>query len=122
MQFINNTKESFGFKFANDIRLILTTENIEYVTKEVRNPKQILLNNTDYANELSECNIKQSSSFVSIKLDGPDHYDKIGGMVGELITNETKDPNINGIDKNNKIVIEYIGCLTIPYKPVSITF
>lgn len=45
--------------FVNDIRLILTTENIEYVTKEVRNPKQVLLSNTDYVNVLSECDIKQ---------------------------------------------------------------
>ena len=54
--------------FTNDIRLILTTENIEYVTKEVRNPKQILLNNTDYANELSECDIKQCM-FIDEKKD-----------------------------------------------------
>ena len=54
--------------FANDIRLILTTENIEYVTKEVRNPKQILLNNTNYVNELSECDIKQCM-FIDEKKD-----------------------------------------------------
>lgn len=54
--------------FANDIRLILTTENIEYVTKEVRNSKQVLLDNTDYVNELSECDIKQCM-FIDEKKD-----------------------------------------------------
>ena len=57
-----------GDAFANDIRLILATENIEYVTKEVRNPKQVLLNNTNYANELSECDIKQCM-FIDEKKD-----------------------------------------------------
>lgn len=38
------------------------------------------------------------------------------------IKNESSEPSINGTDKNNKIVEEYIGCLTIEYNPVSITF
>ena len=54
--------------FVNDIRLILTTENIEYVTKEVRNPKQVLLGNADYVNVLSECDIKQCM-FIDEKKD-----------------------------------------------------
>lgn len=54
--------------FASDIRLILTTENIEYVTKEVRNPKQILLNNNDYVNQLASCDIKQCM-FIDEKED-----------------------------------------------------
>lgn len=54
--------------FVNDIRLILTTENIEYVTKEVRNPKQVLLSNADYVNVLSECDIKQCM-FIDEKKD-----------------------------------------------------
>ena len=54
--------------FVNDIRLILTTENIEYVTKEVRNPKQVLLINADYVNVLSECDIKQCM-FIDEKKD-----------------------------------------------------
>ena len=32
------------------------------------------------------------------------------------------EPSTNGIAKNNRIVAIYIGCLTIPYSPVSITF
>ena len=54
--------------FVNDIRLILTTEDIEYVTKEVRNPKQVLLNNDDYVDELSKCDIKQCM-FIDEKKD-----------------------------------------------------
>ena len=54
--------------FVNDIRLILTTENIEYVTKEVRNPKQVLLSIADYVNVLSECDIKQCM-FIDEKKD-----------------------------------------------------
>ena len=38
------------------------------------------------------------------------------------ITKDIIDPSIKGIDKNNKIVTIYIGCLTIPYIPVSTTF
>lgn len=45
--------------YDKDIRLILTTENIEYVTKDVRNPKQKLLSNNNYVSELSMCDTKQ---------------------------------------------------------------
>ena len=38
------------------------------------------------------------------------------------ITNEIIEPKINGIDKNSKIVVAYIGCRTTAYKPVSTTF
>ena len=38
------------------------------------------------------------------------------------IIKDITEPKINGIDKNNKTVTAYIGCLTIPYKPVSTTF
>ena len=38
------------------------------------------------------------------------------------IKSETSEPSTNGIDKNNKIVEAYMGCLTIPYNPLSITF
>lgn len=36
--------------------------------------------------------------------------------------NEIIDPKISGIDKNIIIVTAYIGCLTIPYNPVSTIF
>ena len=35
---------------------------------------------------------------------------------------EISEPKIKGMDRNNIIVAEYIGCRTIPYNPVSITF
>ena len=35
---------------------------------------------------------------------------------------EINEPKIKGMDRNNIIVAEYIGCRTIPYNPVSITF
>ena len=38
------------------------------------------------------------------------------------IKNDAKDPKTIGIDKNKIIVALYIGCLTIPYNPVSTTF
>lgn len=47
------------YAYLNDIRLILTAEGCEYVTKEVRNPKQILLIQYDYFNQLKDVNIKQ---------------------------------------------------------------
>ena len=39
-----------------------------------------------------------------------------------LNAKEKIEPKTKGIDKNSKIVAEYIGCLTIPYSPVSTTF
>ena len=45
-----------------------------------------------------------------------------GSLKSKKITNEIIEPKINGIDKNKNIVAVYIGCLTIPYKPFSITF
>ena len=39
-----------------------------------------------------------------------------------IIMKDIKDPRISGIDKNRNIVARYIGCLTIPYNPVSTTF
>ena len=48
--------------------------------------------------------------------------EELGDDYKRKITNEIIEPKINGIDKNSKIVAPYIGCLTIPYKPVSTTF
>lgn len=47
------------YAYSKDIRLILTMEDYDYVTKEIRNPNQKLLNNHNYAEELSGCNVKQ---------------------------------------------------------------
>ena len=56
------------YAFSRDIRLILTTENNEYVTKNVRNSRQKLLSNTNYFDELFKCNVKQCM-FIDKKSD-----------------------------------------------------
>ena len=62
---INNLVE---YAFSKDIRLILTSENSEYVTKEIRNSSQRLLRNTNYIEELRKCNVKQCM-FIDKKSD-----------------------------------------------------
>lgn len=47
------------YAYLKDIRLILTMEDYDYVTKEIRNPNQRLLNSHNYTEELSRCNVKQ---------------------------------------------------------------
>lgn len=47
------------YAYLKDIRLILTMEDYEYVTKEIRNPNQKLLNKSNYVEELNRCNVKQ---------------------------------------------------------------
>ena len=42
-------------------------------------------------------------------------FDIITGYIRK-IKNENSEPSTNGIDKNNKIVDKYIGCLTTEYK------
>lgn len=59
--FIDNEEiyKLVDYAFSNDIRMILTSDNYEYVTKEIRTSKQKLLNKDTYKNELNNCNIKQ---------------------------------------------------------------
>ena len=47
------------YAYLNNVRLILTTENYDYVTKEIRNPNQKLLAKDNYVNQLNDINIKQ---------------------------------------------------------------
>ena len=47
------------YAYSKDIRLILTMEDYDYVTKEIRNPNQKLLNKHNYVEELTGCNVKQ---------------------------------------------------------------
>lgn len=47
------------YAYSKDIRLILTMEDYDYVTKEIRNPNQKLLSKHSYVEELTECNVKQ---------------------------------------------------------------
>lgn len=57
-----NKNEIFKFieyAYLKDIRLILTARDYDYVTKEIRNPKQILLKKDDYLNQIKDIDIKQ---------------------------------------------------------------
>ena len=56
------------YAYSNDIRLILTMNDYEYVTKEIRNSNQRLLSNINYIEELAECNVKQCM-FIDKKSD-----------------------------------------------------
>lgn len=56
------------YAYSKNIRLILTMDDYDYVTKEIRNPNQRLLSNTDYIDELDECNVKQCM-FIDKKSD-----------------------------------------------------
>lgn len=56
------------YAFSNDLRLILTLEDFEYVTKEIRTSKQKLLNKLDYKTKLNNCQIKQCM-FIDKKQD-----------------------------------------------------
>lgn len=47
------------YAYSRDIRLILTMEDYEFVTKDIRNAKQKLLTKNNYTNELAICNVKQ---------------------------------------------------------------
>ena len=51
--------ELVEYAYRKDIRLILTMEDYEYVTKDIRNSNQKLLSNTNYVDELTKCNVKQ---------------------------------------------------------------
>ena len=56
------------YAYSKDIRLVLTMEDYDYVTKETRNSNQRLLNNNDYIEKLTNCNIKQCM-FIDGKID-----------------------------------------------------
>lgn len=47
------------YAYLKDIRLILTATDYDYVTKEIRNSKQILLKKDDYLNQIKDIDIKQ---------------------------------------------------------------
>lgn len=53
--------------YLNDIRLVLSTGDTDYVTKEVRNANQILIDKSNYNNQLSDLNIKQCMFISSNK-------------------------------------------------------
>lgn len=55
----NSVIKLVKYAYSKDIRLILTMEDYDYVTKEIRNPNQKLLNKHNYVEELTGCNVKQ---------------------------------------------------------------
>ena len=68
---------------------------------------------------------KTNSSFTKTS-DHPTYEKDIStilyGFLEDKTWKEIGEPNISGKLKNNNVVAKYIGCLTIPYSPVSITF
>lgn len=59
--FIDNDEviKLVDYAYLKDVRLILTTEAYEYVTKSIRSSNQRLLDKKVYKKELRTCNIKQ---------------------------------------------------------------
>lgn len=45
--------------YLKDVRLILTAEDFDYVTKEPRNSRQIILNKSEWIKQLKNVNVKQ---------------------------------------------------------------
>lgn len=81
------------YAYSKDIRLILTMEDYDYVTKEIRNPNQKLLSNSNYIKDLVECNVKQCM-FIDKKSD---EIYKIKG----ILSNDNKLHIVDEINENS---------------------
>lgn len=81
------------YAYSKDIRLILTMEDYDYVTKEIRNPNQKLLSNFNYIKDLVECNVKQCL-FIDKKSD---EIYKIKG----ILSNDNKLHIVDEINENS---------------------
>lgn len=79
------------YAYSKDIRLILTMEDYDYVTKEIRNPNQKLLSKHNYSKELTECNVKQCM-FIDQKSD--EIY-----KIKDILSNDNK---LRIVDENNE--------------------
>lgn len=55
----DSINELVEYAYTRDIRLILTMDNYDYVTKNIRNSNQKLLNEKSYIEDLAKCNVKQ---------------------------------------------------------------
>lgn len=44
------------------------------------------------------------------------------GTYSSIMANEMGEASTSGMVRNSGVVAEYMGCLTIPYSPVSMTF
>ena len=78
------------YAYSKDIRLILTMEDYDYVTKEIRNPNQKLLSKYSYVEELTECNVKQC---VFIDKKSEEVY-----KIKDILSNDSK---LHIVDENS---------------------
>lgn len=81
------------YAYSKDIRLILTMEDYDYVTKEIRNPNQKLLSKSNYIEELVECNVKQCM-FIDKKSD--EIY-----KIKNILSNDDKLHIVDEINENS---------------------
>ena len=81
------------YAYSKDIRLILTMEDYDYVTKEIRNPNQKLLSNSNYIKDLVECNVKQCM-FIDKKSD--EIY-----KIKNILSNDNKLHIVDEINENS---------------------
>lgn len=81
------------YAYSKDIRLILTMEDYDYVTKEIRNPNQKLLSNSNYIKDLVECNVKQCM-FIDKKSD--EIY-----KIKDILSNDNKLHIVDEINENS---------------------
>lgn len=83
--------ELVEYAYLKDIRLILTMDDYDYVTKDIRNSNQKLLNKNDYKNELINCNVKQCM-FI----------DKNSNEIFKLKDILSKNDKLNIVDESNE--------------------
>lgn len=81
------------YAYSKDIRLILTMEDYEYVTKEIRNPNQKLLSKHNYVKELTECKVKQCM-FIDKKSE--EIY-----KIKDILSNDNKLHIVDEINENS---------------------
>lgn len=81
------------YAYSKDIRLILTMEDYDYVTKEIRNPNQKLLNKHNYVEKLTDCNVKQCM-FIDKKSE--EIY-----KIKDILSNDNKLYIVDEINKNS---------------------
>ena len=79
------------YAYLKDIRLILTMDDYDCVTKDIRNSNQKLLNKNDYKNELINCNVKQCM-FI----------DKNSNEIFKLKDILSKNDKLNIVDESNE--------------------
>jgi len=81
------------YAYSKDIRLILTMEDYDYVTKEIRNPNQKLLSKHNYVKELTKCKVKQCM-FIDKKSE--EIY-----KIKDILSNDNKLHIVDEINENS---------------------